>query len=244
MSLTVPAQQAPRKPGNTPILVIDDHELFSTSLTLMLRSHQVDAHRLPVIDDAEGILAQINTLPVGIALLDLYLGHHVDGQGLDDRGLDGVGLVRPLRALGWAVLVLSGSQHRHRGDEARVAAAIAAGAIGSVSKTATFEVLLDTVLAAAAGKQLMSKQTRGDWLLRHQAYQAQQRERDQRLARLSPREREVLDLLAQGHHAQNIAACFVVSVTTVRAQIRAILAKLDVNSQLEAVALTNHQFRR
>jgi DNA-binding NarL/FixJ family response regulator len=239
MSLTVPAQQAPGKPGNTPILVIDNHELFSTSLTLMLRSHQVDAHRLAVIDDAEGILAQIKTLPAGIVLLDLHLGHHVDG-----RGLDGVGLVQPLCALGWAVLVLSGSQHRRRGDEARVAAAIAAGAIGSVSKTATFEVLLDTVLAAAAGKQLMSKQTRGDWLLRHQAYQAQQRERDQRLARLSPREREVLDLLAQGHHAQNIATYFVVSLTTVRAQIRAILAKLDVNSQLEAVALTNHEFRR
>jgi DNA-binding NarL/FixJ family response regulator len=239
MSLTAPTQQAPKKPGNTPILVIDNHELFSTSLTLMLRSHQVDAHRLAVIDDAEGILARIHTLPAGIVLLDLHLGHHVDG-----RGLDGVGLVRPLRALGWAVLVLSGSQHRHRGDEARVAAAIAAGAIGSVSKTATFKVLLDTVLAAAAGTQLMSEQTRGNWLLRHQAYQAQQRERDQRLARLSPREREVLNLLAQGHHAQNIAAYFVVSVTTVRAQIRAILAKLDVNSQLEAVSLTNHQFRR
>ena len=131
----------------------------------------MDAHRLAVNDGAEGILTQIHPLPAGIVLLDLHLGHHVNG-----RGLDSVGLVRSLCALGWAVLVLSGSRHRRYDDEARVAAAIAAGAIGSVSKTATFQVLLDTVLAAAAGKQLMSEQTRGNWLLRHQTYQAQQRE--------------------------------------------------------------------
>lgn len=57
------------------------------------------------------------------------------------------------------------------------------------------------------------------------------------VARLTPRERAVLDRLAGGTRAAGIAAEFVVSVSTVRTQIRSILAKLEVSSQLEAVAL-------
>ena len=59
------------------------------------------------------------------------------------------------------------------------------------------------------------------------------------LASLTERERTVLDRLAKGQRAQSIADEFVVSVTTVRTQIRAILGKLGVGSQLEAVVLLN-----
>jgi DNA-binding CsgD family transcriptional regulator len=58
---------------------------------------------------------------------------------------------------------------------------------------------------------------------------------------LSPREREVLELLTEGMRAAAIAEYFVVSMPTVRTQIRSILAKLDVSSQLEAVALFRQQ---
>jgi len=57
------------------------------------------------------------------------------------------------------------------------------------------------------------------------------------LGTLSARERAVLERLARGRRAQSIADEFVVSVTTVRTQIRSILGKLDVGSQLEAVSL-------
>jgi DNA-binding CsgD family transcriptional regulator len=84
----------------------------------------------------------------------------------------------------------------------------------------------------------MSEAERHSWLARHRGDHAEKRQLvQQRLARLSRREREVLSLLAQGHRADAIARHFVVSVTTVRAQIRAIRTKLEVNSQLEAVAL-------
>ena len=64
-----------------------------------------------------------------------------------------------------------------------------------------------------------------------------------RLEKLSDRERAVLDRLARGRRAQSIAEEFVVSVSTVRTQIRAILSKLEVGSQLEAVSLLN-EYRR
>ncbi|MDT7750381.1 MAG: hypothetical protein QOD96_4043, partial [Pseudonocardiales bacterium] len=68
-------------------------------------------------------------------------------------------------------------------------------------------------------------------------YQDRQKGFAQRLQRLSPREHEMLGLLTDGYRARAIAERLAVSPTTVRTQIRAILAKLEVNSQLEAVAL-------
>ena len=65
-----------------------------------------------------------------------------------------------------------------------------------------------------------------------------------RLASLTERERTVLDRLAKGQRAQSIADECVVSVTTVRTQIRAIFGKLEVGSQLEAVVLLNEYQRR
>jgi DNA-binding NarL/FixJ family response regulator len=84
---------------------------------------------------------------------------------------------------------------------------------------------------------------------RRQLIEAHTRQRDRGLAlaqslrKLSDRERTVLDRLAQGRRAQSIAEEFVVSVSTVRTQIRAILGKLEVGSQLEAVSLLNEYQR-
>ena len=64
-----------------------------------------------------------------------------------------------------------------------------------------------------------------------------------RLDRLSVRERQVLDRLAEGRQAVAIAIEFGVSLATVRAQIRSVLTKLQVGSQLAAVALVNEAGR-
>jgi DNA-binding CsgD family transcriptional regulator len=75
------------------------------------------------------------------------------------------------------------------------------------------------------------------WCGRHRD-QERRRGRFARLVcRLSPREREVLDQLAQGRRAVDIASRSMVSISTVRAQIRTILATLEVSTQLEAVVL-------
>jgi DNA-binding NarL/FixJ family response regulator len=216
---------------NSPILVIDDDEMFSTALTLALRSYEFDARQLAITGGTAAILAQIRHLPAGLALLDLYLGHDEHGHQID-----GVELVNPLRACGWTVLVVNSNR-----DEARLAAAIAAGATGTLARSSTFQTLLDTVIAAVGGEHVMTDEARRDWMQRHHAHTARQRQHTQRLARLSPHEREVLDLLSRGHRATAVAEHFAASLDTVRTQIRAILTKLEVNSQLEAVALANHQ---
>ncbi len=62
-------------------------------------------------------------------------------------------------------------------------------------------------------------------------------ELDRRWQRLTPREREIVACLVDGLRAGAVAEKFTVSVATVRTQIRSVLAKLEVSSQLEAVAL-------
>ena len=71
----------------------------------------------------------------------------------------------------------------------------------------------------------------------HRDREHERRDLYEKLGRLTQREREVLALLAGGKRAQSVADHFVVSLATVRTQIRAVLTKLEVGSQLEAVAL-------
>ncbi|MDT7565557.1 MAG: two-component system, NarL family, nitrate/nitrite response regulator NarL [Pseudonocardiales bacterium] len=215
-----------QRAADVSVLVLDNHELFSTVLMMALRARGLNAHRAD-LTRIEAVLRQAEQLPAGLVLLDLNLGR--DGLG---RQVNGVHLVRALRARRWTVLVVS-----DHGDEDRVAAAIAAGAAGVVAKSTSLRNLLLMVLAASAGQPVMTESERHAWLTRDRGYRARQHERARRFERLSAREREVLALMAQGRRATAIAEHFVVSLTTVRTQIRAILVKLEVNSQLEAVAL-------
>ncbi len=61
----------------------------------------------------------------------------------------------------------------------------------------------------------------------------------QRFAKLTPRERQVLGGLVSGHMVHEIAITDMVAEATVRTQVKAILSKLEVNSQLTAVALAH-----
>ncbi|WP_168207610.1 LuxR C-terminal-related transcriptional regulator [Microlunatus elymi] len=223
------------------VLVVDDHDLVAASLTYALSGHGFDAHRLPV-SDLETVKAAAEDLipawpgpagpgwsaPMGVVLLDLDLG-----TGPDGRALDGVDLVAPLRAQGWLVLVLTGTSELDR-----VAAAVVAGAADWVVKGADLTELVAATVALAQGGG-MSEAERRTMLERHQAAQQAAAAVDRRLARLTAKEREVLDQLAAGTSAAQIAQQSYTSIRTVRAHIRSILTKLDVNSQGAATAIAH-----
>lgn len=213
-----------------PILVVDDHALIATTLVLALRAQGKDAHHVPVAN-AVTILAEAGRHRPGLVLLDLYLG-----SDTDKAAPTGVDLVAPLRALGWHVLIVTAAR-----DERAIAAAIAQGAAGWVSKAEPFEHMLRMALDAAAGRDVLPRAVRDKLLQLHWEQQQRSDGVEQRLARLSARERQVLDRLAAGQPAATIAQEFTVSLATVRAQIRAILAKLEVSSQLAAVAMVHQQ---
>jgi two-component system, NarL family, nitrate/nitrite response regulator NarL len=207
----------------TKIAIIDDHELLAQSLALALCVQGFTATSYCPVNLAITLDAVLAAEPE-VVLLDLQLG---------EAG-HGVSLVRPLARVGARVLVVSGTT-----DECEIAAALEAGAVGYVSKAQPIDVLLQAARRVAHGDEVRPVE------LRHQMLSELRRRRRADEAahasfdRLTCREREVLRGLADGHPVTAIAERCFVSVATVRTQVRAILVKLQVGSQLEAVALAH-----
>ncbi|WP_433504362.1 LuxR C-terminal-related transcriptional regulator [Pseudonocardia halophobica] len=201
------------------VLVVDDHALLSASLAVALRDRGLSAEALRPDD----MIARLHdpAPPGGLVLLDLDLGGETDGAKL----------VSPLRRSGWRVLVVTGSV-----DEGRIATAVAAGAAGWMPKTALFEELVDAATRVVAGRNLVDPAERRR-LEELAAASGESRELERRRwERLTPREREIVGHIAAGMRPKAIAEECVVSVATVRTQIKSILGKLEVNSQLEVAA--------
>jgi DNA-binding NarL/FixJ family response regulator len=209
-----------------PVLVADGQRLFRTTLLAALCAKGLDADHLP-LTDRDALLAGATRPDTAVVLLRLSLT-----VGPADRPARGPDLVPALHGLGHHVVVIRGSH-----DEADMAAAVAGGAIGSLTRSTPFEVLLQLVLRAAAGEPVMTDVERRHWLTRHRHLQDRRRRFTELTQRLSTREQEILRLLADGLGAAAIAARSGVPESAVRAEIRAVLAALEVSSQLEAAVL-------
>jgi DNA-binding NarL/FixJ family response regulator len=214
------------------VLIVDDHDLVAMSLALCLRSEGMHAQR-HAARSRDGVLTAVATLVPGVVLLDLDLGRGPDGEPID-----GTTLVAGLCRNGWRVIVLSATN-----DDARIGRALHAGALACVPKTAALPVLITAIRRATQGLEVMHPERRRYYVAKYLQQQEQAQAVERRLARLTDRERVVLEQLARGRRAQSIAEEFRVSLATTRTQIRAVLQKLEVNGQLEAVALLN-DYRR
>jgi len=203
------------------VLVVEDHALLAQSLVIALNAEGCRAQVADLVDRAT-LLEQVRDSRPGVVLLDLDLG--VLG--------DGVTLVKPLTELGARVLVVSGTT-----DRRRLAETVEHGAVGFLSKTVHFEQLLSTVLDVVAQRPVLSTARRYELMSELRNARATRSRDFAPFMTLTPKERLVLSALAQGQRAETIATTSVVSAATVRSQIRSVLAKLGVNSQLEAVAL-------
>ena len=230
--MSVQTDTRPTTVSSANVLIVDDHDLVAMSLAMCLRSEGMHAQR-HAARSRDGILTAVATLVPGVVLLDLDLGRGPDGEPID-----GTTLVAGLCRSGWRVIVLWATA-----DEARIGRAFDAGALACVPKTAALPVLITAIRRATQGLEVMHPERRRYFVAKFRAQQEQARAVERRLARLTDRERAVLERLARGQRAQSIADEFKVSLATTRTQIRAVLHKLEVNGQLEAVALI-HEHRR
>jgi DNA-binding NarL/FixJ family response regulator len=210
----------------TRVVVVDDHALVAGALAMALRVRDVPAL---AVTPAEFLPRIADPAPPGaLVLLDLDLGD----------GLDGVDLVPALRRSGWRVLLVTATT-----DETRVALGVAAGALGRVRKSAPFDELVAAAVRAAEGRALLTDGERARLLALAASAGSQRREEQDRWGRLTARENQIVERIAAGRRPQAIAEEFVVSVATVRTQIRSILSKLEVRSQLEVAALARTRDR-
>jgi DNA-binding NarL/FixJ family response regulator len=201
----------------TDLLLVDDHAAFRQALAFML-DREPD---FTVVAQA-GTAAEADAVDRGweVALADL---------GLPDGG--GAPLVERLADRG-AVVVLTASS-----SAGEHAAAYEAGAAGVVSKAAAMSDIIDAVRTVASGESLVEPAELVEILREARRYRQQKRESEELKQRLTPREREVLQALADGKSNREIAEALYISVETQRTHMVNILNKLGAHSQLQALVV-------
>jgi two-component system, NarL family, nitrate/nitrite response regulator NarL len=222
----------PRACRLTRITIVEDHELFAEALdvALTIEGHQV--HRVPFSQhtwpQGNPFDAILRSRPQ-VVLLDLNLGSATNGAHV----------VQPLTAVGIAVVVVTGSTDRARWGEV-----LALGARTVLPKSAPLNTILATIRMIEEGRRVLPREERDRLLACYQEQRGEAMDRRARLESLTMREREILDHLTDGMQVRDIAHESFVSEATVRTQVKSILAKLGVSSQLAAVCLVLKAHRR
>lgn len=218
-----------RSRARTPfrVTLVEDHSLFAEALGLALQAEGYAAER--VVPDADvrtppRLLAAVVRTRPRVVLLDLDLGPCGDS----------LPLIKPLAVTGVDVVVVTGTSDRARWGEC-----LAAGARKVISKSAPLAEILSMVGRLANGLPVASSEERRELLDLFRQKRAEEEEIVGRLSLLTRREAEVLGLLMAGHQVSDIATQRVVSESTVRTQVKSVLAKLQVGSQLTAVGLAH-----
>lgn len=203
------------------VMIVEDHELLAESLRLALSAEgmTVTVARRFAMDEILDTAAVENP---DVVLLDLDLGQ-------DD--LDGSMLIEPLTVAGSRVVVVSASE-----DRTRIGGCIESGAVGYLSKERPLDDLLAAVRQTAAGERIMTEPVRQDMLAELRRARATRRRELAPFEALTEREGYVLSQMLEGLSAAAIAKRSFVSEATVRTQIKAVLGKLGVRSQLAAAA--------
>ncbi len=214
----------PPAPQVSRIMLVEDHATFREPLAFMF-DREPD---FEVVAQAGSVAEARQKLGgIELAVVDLDLP---DGDGTD--------LIAALRAVNprGMVLVLTANANREA-----FARAVEAGAAGVLHKTVRIQQVVDGARSLLSGKSLFSTEEVIE-LLR---LAEQSRERDRKthryVERLTPREMEVLQALADGLSDKEMSESLRVGVGTVRNHLVSIFSKLGVNSRLQALVFALRQ---
>ena len=191
------------------LLLVDDHAVVRSGLANML-STQPGFRVLAEVGDGEAAVEAVRTLYPDVVLLDLVM-----------PGMGGIDCLRRLKEVNrdLKVLMLTSSDI---GSDVR--AAISAGADGYVTKTVSSVELIDAIRAVARGSRWLSEEVKR--LL----------DESEPATELTPREREVLQLLRKGMSNPYIGSLLGITPRTAKAHVAALLVKLQAQDRAEAVA--------
>ena len=200
--------------ANIKIVLVDDHRVVRKGIRSYLESF-ADIIIVGETSSGEEILQNVEGWLPDVVVMDLLM----------PGGLDGIEATKRIRALTPHTQVVVLTAHT---DEARVLAALRAGAIGYVRKDADPEVLLAAVRAAAQGQSMLDPAIAGS-VLNDLISGVVIKDT------LTERETEVLKLLAHGRTNREIAEALVVGEETVKTHVGNILAKLHLAHRQQAI---------
>ncbi len=205
------------------ILMIDDHALFRIGLCELLERRGLDVVAA-LGDCAAGIEAVVEQKP-DVVLLDMRMPQ-----------MSGLDVLKALRERGekMPIVILTTSR-----DEDDVIASLQCGAQGYLLKDMEPDDLIQSLKDILAGQTVVANEL--TMVLARAVQGVTEPEDDTVMDRLTPREREILCLLANGQSNKVIARNLGISDGTVKLHVKSILRKLDVHSRVEAAVMAVEQ---
>jgi DNA-binding NarL/FixJ family response regulator len=198
------------------VIVVDDHELFRRGLIGLLEERGIEVFGESAL--AADAIRLATEMGPGVVLMDLKL-----------PGMSGIEATQRLTSVAplARVLVLTVAS-----DDQHVMDALLAGACGYLLKHAPIDQIVEAIRAAERGESFISPQIASHLLRRLR----EPNEIDPSLLRaeLTPRELEVLELLARGLDNSEIAKALFLSQHTVKNHVSSILIKLQVQNRIQA----------
>jgi NarL family two-component system response regulator LiaR len=202
------------------ILVADDHPVVRDGLIAILGT-QPDFEVVAQAKNGVEVLQKSAETKPDVIMMDLEM-----------PGMDGVTTIRQLHAAQPDVRTIVFTAYD---TDERILGAIRAGALGYLLKGAPRDDIFKAVRAVSQGESLLQPVVASK-LVRHVAKTLPDLERLSLEPIITPRESEVLALLAQGYSNKRIAATLFISERTVKFHVSALLRKLSASNRTEAVS--------
>jgi DNA-binding NarL/FixJ family response regulator len=202
------------------VLLVDDDDLMRAGLRAVLSTDET----IEVVGEASTgghAIERVRALRPQLVLMDVRM-----------PDLDGIAATRAVLALSPEVRVVILTTFEQ--DE-YIFGAITAGASGFLLKRTKPEELIGAVHTVAAGDSLLSPSVTRTVIDRVAKQHVPPSKPDRRLAQLTPREREVLELIARGSSNREIATALVIEESTVKTHVKRILMKLGLRDRIHAV---------
>ncbi len=214
----------------TRVLLVEDHSCFREALAVVLErvsAIHVVAQAGSIAEAKRAIETQHRQGGIDVALVDLQLP---DGNGVDVVHL----LTQLPNDCGQLprVIVLTASS-----DRLSLARAVEAGAVGVLHKAASVDDIIDSILRARRGEELLPAQEIVDLLRLASHYRNEWTTTKHAFDQITSRERQVLQALSDGLSDREIANRLSISHETVRTHMVNILHKLNAESRLHALVL-------
>jgi len=195
------------------VFVADDHKLFRDGLISLLKKSK-EINIIGEASSGQETLDKILELKPDIALIDITMPE-----------LNGIEVIKRLKKIIPKLKILVISMHA---DPFFVINSFKAGANGYMLKEDSFESLIDAIKEIMRGEKFISKSLE-DMHIFEKIYTI--KEEEQQIDKiLSPREIEILQLIAEGYTSQKIAETLCISVRTVDTHRKKIMAKLGIHN--------------
>jgi DNA-binding NarL/FixJ family response regulator len=197
------------------VLLADDHCVVAEGLRGLLEPH---FEVVGIVSDGRELLAAAKTLDPDVVVLDISM-----------PSLNGIDAARQMRAASSRAKVVFLTMHREVTYAAR---AIEAGASGFVLKHSAPSELVTAIQEALKGRKYITPQIAGDLL---ESLRRGTPAGDEALTELTPRQRDVLQLVAEGRSAKEIAALLRISRRTAEFHKARLMHTLGVQSTAELI---------